>query len=88
MRILFSVEKPRDGQFRERNHSFFEAKEGIAFRNPSKVLTVLIGKAIKNKSSKFIHTLTILVLRISLQEGVDDASEAVKVVGFGFLLLL
>ena len=88
MGVPFSVEEAGHRLLGKRNKDLLKAEVGITFGNPAKVLAVLIGKAIKDKSSQLIHPLAVLVLRVAFEEGKDDAGEAVEVVSFAFVLLL
>jgi len=87
MRILFSVQKARYRQFGKSNHNLLKTEVSVTFSNSPEILTVFVSKAIKDKSGKLVHSLAVMVLGVSFEEGIDDSSEAIKVVSFTFLLL-
>ena len=82
MRVLFSVEEAWDAEFVKSPHHLLEAKEGVTFGYSSEVLTVLVSETVEDEGCEFVHALAVVEPWVCLQEDVNNASQAIIVIGF------
>lgn len=86
MRVLLAVEEAVGRVSPEVLHDDFEAEESVAFRHPAKVLAVFVGEAVEDEGCQFVHALAVGYFRVLFEEDVDDAGQAVVVVGLPLVL--
>jgi hypothetical protein len=82
VRILFAVEEPVGRMPPQVLHNDFEAEEGITFGDSTKILAVFVGEAVENERCQFVHALTVCYFWVFFKKDVNDAGQAIVVVGF------
>jgi hypothetical protein len=87
MRVFLSIQKPRNWKLHQSFHNLLKTKVGITLSNPSKILTIFVSKTVKYESCEFVHSLTIMIFRISFKKSINNTSKTVKIVSFYFLFL-